>query len=67
LPRPTYLREDPAARTRSGEPPHTSERWDDADHAYELLKAHSQKTGLKLSEVAKSITESHTFLPAEPS
>jgi two-component system, response regulator PdtaR len=39
----------------------------DADHAYELLKANSQRTGQKLSEVAKSITESHTFFPTEPS
>lgn len=38
----------------------------DADHAYEVLKAHSQKSGRKLSEIAKAITDSHTFFPAEP-
>jgi two-component system, response regulator PdtaR len=37
----------------------------DADAAYELLKARSQKTGTKISEIAKAITESHTFFPSE--
>jgi response regulator NasT len=39
----------------------------DADHAYELLKAQSQKSGLKLSDVAKSLTESHAFFTEPPS
>jgi len=39
----------------------------DAQQAYELLRANSQKTGQKLSEIARAITESHTFFPAPPS
>lgn len=38
----------------------------DAEQAYELLKTHSQTNGKKLSEIARAITESHTFLPAQP-
>jgi response regulator NasT len=38
----------------------------DADRAYELLKAHSQQSGKKLSEIAKGITESHTFFATVP-
>jgi AmiR/NasT family two-component response regulator len=39
----------------------------DAERAYEMLRAHSQRTGQKLSEIARAITESHTFFPKEPS
>jgi response regulator NasT len=34
----------------------------EADAAHQLLKAHSQRTGTKLSEVARSITEAHLLL-----
>jgi AmiR/NasT family two-component response regulator len=37
----------------------------DAETAYELMKAQSQKTGQKLSDLAKAITESHTLFPSE--
>jgi response regulator NasT len=37
----------------------------DAETAYEQLRAHSQKTGQKLSEIARAITESHSFFPSE--
>ena len=35
----------------------------DADAAYELLKSYSQQSGQKLRDVAKAITESHTYFP----
>ena len=35
----------------------------DADHAYEILRNHSQHNGRKLSDVAASVVESHLLLP----
>jgi response regulator NasT len=34
------------------------------DHAFDLLRRHSQQTGTKLAEVAAALTESHILLPA---
>jgi two-component system, response regulator / RNA-binding antiterminator len=34
----------------------------DADAAHQLLKAHSQRTGTKLSDVARAVTEAHIQL-----
>ena len=34
----------------------------DADEAFTLLKAHSQRTGRKLFDVAEAVTESHLLL-----
>ncbi len=34
----------------------------DADAAHQLLKTHSQRTGTKLSDVAKAITDAHLLL-----
>jgi AmiR/NasT family two-component response regulator len=38
----------------------------DADAAYQLLKAQSQQTGQKMSELALSITQTHTLLKGNP-
>jgi response regulator NasT len=38
----------------------------DAERAYELLRAQSQKSGQKLSDLAKALTDSHTLLTQEP-
>lgn len=38
----------------------------DAERAYELLRAQSQKSGQKLSDLAKALTDSHTLLTWEP-
>ena len=35
----------------------------DADTAFELLKAHSQKSGQKLNDVAEALTQNHHLLP----
>lgn len=37
----------------------------DADAAFALLKAHSQQTGEKLSDVAQAITQTHLLLASE--
>jgi AmiR/NasT family two-component response regulator len=34
----------------------------DADHAFQLLKAHSQQTGRRLFHVAEAVTQSHQLL-----
>jgi response regulator NasT len=34
----------------------------DADHAFELLRDHSQRSGRKLAEVAEAVVESHLLL-----
>ena len=38
----------------------------DADTAYAMLKNHSQRTGLKLIQVAQAVTDTYLLLPAEP-
>jgi hypothetical protein len=41
----------------------------DADSAFDMLRAHSQRTGRKLADVAAAIVDSHVLLlpPAAPS
>ena len=38
----------------------------DADAAFALLKSHSQKSGQKLTDVARALTQTHLLLPAAP-
>ena len=39
----------------------------DAEHAFELLRAQSQRSGRKLVDVARAVVDSHLLLlPAEP-
>ena len=38
----------------------------DADAAYQLLKAQSQQTGQKLSEIAQALTQTHLLLRSAP-
>ena len=39
----------------------------DATRAFEMLRAHSQHNGRKLSDVAAAVVESHLLLLPEPS
>ena len=39
----------------------------DAEQAFARLRAHSQRTGVKLAEVAAAIVESHLLLRRPPS
>jgi AmiR/NasT family two-component response regulator len=39
----------------------------DAEQAFARLRAHSQRTGVKLAEVAAAIVESHLLLRQPPS
>jgi AmiR/NasT family two-component response regulator len=38
----------------------------DAATAYTMLKSHSQRSGLKLVQVAQAVTDTYLLLPAEP-
>ena len=38
----------------------------DADHAFEMLKGHSQHNGRKLADIAQSIVDSHLLLTQLP-
>jgi AmiR/NasT family two-component response regulator len=38
----------------------------DAETAYAMLKSHSQRSGLKLIQVAQAVTDTYLLLPAEP-
>jgi len=39
----------------------------DADHAFEMLRGHSQRTGRKVADVAAAVVDSHVLLPSTTS
>jgi len=39
----------------------------DADHAFEMLRGHSQRTGRKVADVAAAVVDSHVLLPTTAS
>lgn len=38
----------------------------DADHAFELLRAHARSTNRKITDIASAIVDGHHLLPAQP-